>query len=259
MSEVNQVDISFVVDTTASMGTFVNEAKKHMTNILKEMTKAVDIDIRVGVVEYRDHPPEENSFVTKVHRFTPNLDNANKTISKLEIRGGGDGPEAVLDGIIDAVKKLKWRKHSLRLMVLIGDAPPHGYGHGSCNPEWNKRYPTGETVESAAAACEEKCIKLYSIGLINNLKSTFGEMAELTGGSFSTSHSAINEIKDILQKEFENVELDRKVFSAWKENSDLILDDLASELEVSLMQIVESYERLSSREIINEQATVAVA
>lgn len=44
--------------------------------------------------------------------------------------GGGDYPEAVLDGLYDAAKKINWRDTrktpSLRYIFHIADAPPHG-------------------------------------------------------------------------------------------------------------------------------------
>ena len=37
----------------------------------------------------------------------------------------GDIPEAVADGLHDALK-LSWREEATKICVLIADAPPHG-------------------------------------------------------------------------------------------------------------------------------------
>src|SRR5205823_6247405 len=41
--------------------------------------------------------------------------------------GGGDTPESVNQGLYDAVHKIKWSsdKKTLRIIFLVGDAPPH--------------------------------------------------------------------------------------------------------------------------------------
>lgn len=59
-----------------------------------------------------------------------NFSDSKKTIDfleKLQANGGGDPPEAVLDGI-DAVCKLSWsqNKNTLKYVFHIFDAPPHG-------------------------------------------------------------------------------------------------------------------------------------
>lgn len=47
-------------------------------------------------------------------------------INGVSAAGGGDGPEAVLDGLYDSIYKVGWRKDSLRFIFHIADAPPHG-------------------------------------------------------------------------------------------------------------------------------------
>ena len=43
----------------------------------------------------------------------------------LRAKGGGDIPEAVFEGISEAMTHGGWRPNSHRVMILIGDAPPH--------------------------------------------------------------------------------------------------------------------------------------
>jgi len=48
--------------------------------------------------------------------------------------GGGDYPEAALDGLLAAAKQINWRDSkstpSLRYIFHIADAPPHGEEFG---------------------------------------------------------------------------------------------------------------------------------
>ncbi|MBV7327324.1 VWA domain-containing protein [Chloroflexi bacterium TSY] len=156
-SVLQQVDLAFIVDTTASMGPFIQSARQQMTDMLHAVTHAspIPIDLRVGIVEYRDHPPQEHSFVTRTHRFGKDLSLIQQSINKLRPNGGGDVPEAVYDGIAAAGEQLLWRTHSHRLAVLIGDAPPH------------QDCACGITADEATALLEEQRVLLYSVGLTN--------------------------------------------------------------------------------------------
>ena len=53
-----------------------------------------------------------------------------KFINGLNAQGGGDYPEAVLDGLYEAAKAINWRNSwstpILRYIFHIADAPPHG-------------------------------------------------------------------------------------------------------------------------------------
>jgi Mg-chelatase subunit ChlD len=95
--EINAVDLAFVVDTTGSMSGLIAAAQSQMVRMLQELTQAADIQLSLGVVEYRDHPPQDK-MVYRVYQFTNNMKNAQKTINSLQADGGGDTPEAVLDG-----------------------------------------------------------------------------------------------------------------------------------------------------------------
>src|SRR5579884_3334578 len=119
---INQVDLAFVVDTTGSMGHLITAAQNQMVSMLEGLSQAAEIDLCLGVVEYRDHPPQDK-MVYKVYHLTENLQKAQKSIRGLAAQGGGDAPEAVLDGIAAACRELSWYKHSRRLIVLVGDAP----------------------------------------------------------------------------------------------------------------------------------------
>jgi Mg-chelatase subunit ChlD len=88
MDAVNLVDLAFVVDTTGSMGGLIAAAQRHMIRLVEELARAAEVALRVGVVEYRDHPPQ-NRMVTRVHPLTGDLRQAQRTILGLTAEGGG--------------------------------------------------------------------------------------------------------------------------------------------------------------------------
>ena len=94
--------------------------------IASEIIQSEHCSLRIGLIEYRDHPPMENTFVTRVHNFTDNIELARKFISQCTTNGGGDVAESICCGLSDCLNKLEWRDDSVKLAILITDGPPHG-------------------------------------------------------------------------------------------------------------------------------------
>src|SRR5688572_15827975 len=89
---INQFDLAFVVDTTGSMGGLIAAAQRHMIEMIHRLTAAVAVDLQLGIVEYRDHPPQD-SLVYRVYPLTGDLERAKQAINGLHAQGGGDEPE----------------------------------------------------------------------------------------------------------------------------------------------------------------------
>lgn len=85
-------------------------------------------DLRVGIVNYRDHEPQDTTYVTQIHHLTDNIKKTKKFIKNTEAEGGGDFPEAICCGLTDCLTKLKWRDDAVKVVILICDAPPHAMG-----------------------------------------------------------------------------------------------------------------------------------
>jgi Mg-chelatase subunit ChlD len=174
---IGKLDVVFIIDATASMTPFIAEAKQRAADILKKIQDDGDLDIQVGLIAYRDHPPQDYTFVTQV---TPlgDIEKFNASLAELTADGGGDIPEAVLDGI-NELFSLNWRKDSDRVAYLIGDAPPH-------NP-----YPTQLTTEEIVEKLFEHKIELNAHSIANNKQTTeaFKVFVDATGGQISVGQT----------------------------------------------------------------------
>lgn len=184
---VGQVDVAFVVDTTGSMGPFIATARAQIRAIAEEVARTGDLDLRFAVVEYRDHPPEEASYVARPHPFDDG-DGLQRALDGLTPSGGGDAPEAVLDGLI-AAADLQWRATADRLCFLVGDAPPHGYGEGS--DTWPEGCPCRATPNGVIELLNGRRIGLHAVTLTaqESLVRAFRELAEGTGGTLTEAPS----------------------------------------------------------------------
>ena len=247
MSAINEFDLAFIVDTTGSMGGLIQAAQRQMVEMVDRLAAAIDADMHLGLVEYRDHPPQD-TLVYRIYPLTADLQRAKEAIQSLRANGGGDEPEAVLAGIVAACRELAWRPHARRMAVLIGDAPPHGVG---CRGDaFARGCPSGETMESASAKAEEARITLYAVGLRPGCAESFQRLAGLTGGRFypaGDASVAMAEIERILQAEFGQLDYDRRVYRTWLESPQPNTEELAERLGTTPPRVASAVCRLQSR------------
>ncbi len=118
------LDLAFVFDTTGSMG----DELKYLLGEFKGISADIkarfpEVNQRLGLVLYRDFGDE---YLTRMFDFTNSVDEFHRNLSKQSASGGGDTPEAVHKGL-EQVQQLRWRSDAdtVRIVFLIGDAPPH--------------------------------------------------------------------------------------------------------------------------------------
>ena len=142
-----EVDLVLCMDSTGSMGRYIDSVRRMLLPMLRGMIAGFK-DFRIGMVVYRDYPPD--LYITRVTPFTKDFNVFQRNLNAISAWGGGDVPEAIYEAIYDGADKFPWAAES-RLLILVGDAPPH--------PE-----PKGIiTAEMAFAKAAEKEIKLSAI------------------------------------------------------------------------------------------------
>lgn len=226
------IDVLFVVDVTGSMGGFIADAKNRMRDILKSVAEDYDLDLKVAFSFYRDHPTQEPSFVT-VSFDLMSPDKAQEIIDEVTVDGGGDQPEAVLDGIVDGVKGTSWREGSTRTAFLIGDACAHGmvWEEPCCQ--------CGLTWGDAVAAMEENGVVLYAvaIGGLEATMETFGMLATFSGGMLVSADNAMDAILATLKEKSEEIDLGSKVLEML--SKDTSVEDICKILNIDREKVSE--------------------
>ncbi len=267
---LNQVDICFVIDTTGSMSSFIQAAKQHLLNMIGTLAATNGLDWQFGLVEYRDHPPQETSFVKRVYPLTKDVKKMQASINALAAAGGGDAPEAVYDGLEAGCKEMLWRQHSCRLMFLVGDAPPHGYQiekkneFGSYIPvknsgdTWPDGCPCGLTTKKISALAEEMRIVVYAISMTKCefTLGAFSEIAHGTGGYSSESKKiddVLNQINSLLDAEFQNTLFDKMVLGLVEKLGTLDVQELSDQMASTRLQIVSALTRLARRNLLPKE------
>ena len=115
-------DVVFVIDSTGSMGSAIDEAKSVASAMGHEIIGAGG---RVAVVEYRD-TDSTSGFVSRVNlEFTDDADALEGVLQNLHVGGGGDAPEALLSALMLSFDRLQWRDGATKAAVVLTDTTYH--------------------------------------------------------------------------------------------------------------------------------------
>lgn len=168
---VGDLDLVFLVDETGSMGPYIAQVKARLLELVDTLRASpLARSLRLGLVTYRDHPPQETSFVSRSVPLTENIDSIRQAVSSMVASGGGDGPEALTDGLVDLVR-LDWRPNAARVAVLVGDAPPHGVEPGGDG--FPGGCPCGQHWYTQAESCREMGVVVHALGCLPTLRSSY--------------------------------------------------------------------------------------
>lgn len=124
-SPTPRVEVVFCLDTTGSMGGFIEGAKQKIWSISNQIVGGEPTpDLYIGLVGYRDYGDQ---YVTRVHPLDDDLDRVYENLMSFGADGGGDTPEHVNRALYDAVHTISWSEdhETLKLIFLVGDCPPH--------------------------------------------------------------------------------------------------------------------------------------
>ncbi|CAE6474581.1 unnamed protein product [Rhizoctonia solani] len=129
---VKALDVLFLQDFTYSQSPYIEKAKEEIKDVCNRLLSLsngqLEVEnLRFGLIAFRDHPPQDQTFVTKIFDFTTDPNTMASYLGSLTVEGGGDGPEAQCDALHDALNSA-WNEKATKVAVLITDAPPHGLG-----------------------------------------------------------------------------------------------------------------------------------
>lgn len=129
-AEGPDLDLVLALDTTKSMEDDIPFLQEMLIPLLEESTTGFET-FRFGMVLYKDYMEQ---YVTKISPFQDTLAGAQRFLDKIVVRGGRDIPEAVYEALYAGITSFPWEAPS-RIIILIGDAPPHPKPRGSITKE----------------------------------------------------------------------------------------------------------------------------
>ena len=124
------LDLVLCLDTTESMTNDMASLRKELVPLLEEVTRDYGV-LRVGVIYYKDYM---ENFLTKTVPFQAGLGGIQRSLDSIRPFGGRDIPEAVYEALYAAVHEFSWQAEK-RMVILVGDAPPHPRPRGTVTRE----------------------------------------------------------------------------------------------------------------------------
>jgi hypothetical protein len=195
-------EIVFVIDATGSMALCIEEVKNAITAIITKVYPA-QIKCRFGIVAFTDHYGSKGCMTDPLRPTcmyptngvleSSTHEQAIQFINRLKLSGGGgNGGEAVMDGLSQAAL-FEFNPASRRILFLLTDEKPHGdeFGRGS-------EYPRGcpclslenTTWQSILTKLKSKEFDFYIIKLNEQINMTSALFAKFYGQSLSTINLA---------------------------------------------------------------------
>jgi hypothetical protein len=198
------MDVHFLLDTTGSMGDEIDRLKTSIDSIAERLASLPAApDLRLGMTVYRD---EGDAFVTSTFDLTSDVPAFRTALADVVADGGGDYPEALDEGLAEALAGPSWRDpaSTLQFVVLVADAPPQ---IGRQVP-----VPYTDSIRDAVA----RGIKVFPIASSESddqAEAVFRQIAQATGArfvflSYGAGGAATGGSTDIDTTDYEELALD---------------------------------------------------
>ncbi|MBR3044744.1 MAG: VWA domain-containing protein [Oscillospiraceae bacterium] len=167
--QYDKTQVSFILDTTGSMGDEITYLQKDFSAIAEEVAAE---GVTFSVNFYKD---EGDEYVTRCNPFTDDVKEIQRALNKEYADGGGDTPEAVAEILAEVLNSGEWQDDANKIAFLIFDAPPHD---GSAE---------AELIEAAVRQAAKKGIRVVPVVASNAERETelFGRaLAIMTGANY---------------------------------------------------------------------------
>jgi len=201
------LDVLFLLDATGSMGDEIDRLKTTIDSVASRVA-ALDPapDVRFAMTLYRD---ELDAFVTATYDFTGDIGEFKAALREVVADGGGDYPEALEEGLAEALAEPSWRPaaEAVQLVFVVADAPPQ------VGRQLEVTYP--DAIRTAI----ERGIKIFPVASSESddqAEAVFRQMAQATGApfvflSYGAGGAATGGSTDIDSTDYEELALDELV------------------------------------------------
>jgi hypothetical protein len=164
-------DLILVVDSTASMEQWFRPTTQALDSFISSVKQQIgsgerQTPFRVGLLFYRDRKIVPDCDIGYLFHWEAELTADISAVSRAlaganEAKCGSDeAPESVYDALSRAVQDPKWNDGHFKVVLLVGDAPPHP-------PSNKEKNPLGLDVDDITKMSEERNIRFmaFKIGL----------------------------------------------------------------------------------------------
>jgi hypothetical protein len=113
------LDVVLVIDGTGSMKLIIDDVKAKMVQLIQAIHRLVPI-ARVGIVVFggKGEKMEIQPLTLSPQKLKGFLDN-------IKAKGGGEWEEDTYGACQYAIDRMDWKPYAKKVVVLVGDSPPH--------------------------------------------------------------------------------------------------------------------------------------
>ncbi|MBN1483609.1 MAG: VWA domain-containing protein [Chloroflexia bacterium] len=183
LGQSRPVDIVFVLDTTGSMGNYI-EGIKDTAIAFAQTLENRNRDYRLALVTFGDAVRQSYSFTDRVDQFS-------EWMESQIADGGDDNPENPLAAMQEAAG-FSFRSSAQRVFILITDAPAHQYG----DPD-----DGGIVFDDPSLTPEQTVQQLVADGIsVYTVTGNDAEYLQLVGGTGGYTYSIYEDFVDIVDR-----------------------------------------------------------
>ena len=193
------LDLVIAIDSTGSMCGTINTAKANAQDIADRIRSSIP-DSRFALIDFRDFA-DGSPWPTIVRQdLTSDVLAFKSAVNEMVCGGGGDWPEAYIDVVYTAADNISWRGNVARILLIMGDAPPHDANYGTGTGDVD---PYGRTWAGAANEALSRGVKVAMIavgGGVGNstVEQSYQDMANITGGLYRAAPDNATLAQDIV-------------------------------------------------------------
>jgi hypothetical protein len=113
------LDVVLVIDGTGSMNLILDDVKAKMAQLVQSIHRLVPI-ARVGIVVFGGKGEK-----MEVQPLTLSPQKLEDFLAHISAKGGGEWEEDTFGACQYAVQRMDWKPYAKKVIVLVGDSPPH--------------------------------------------------------------------------------------------------------------------------------------
>ena len=113
------LDVVLVIDGTGSMKLIIDDVKAKMAQLVQAIHRLVPI-ARVGIVVFGGKGEKTN-----ILPLTLSPQKMSDFLGNIQAMGGAEWEEDTMGAVETAIDKMDWKPYAKKVVVLVGDSPPH--------------------------------------------------------------------------------------------------------------------------------------
>lgn len=189
----NKIDLVVSFDTTGSMYPVLRQVRQEVEKFVKQMFNEFT-DLRLGIIAHGDYCDAGDPYTIINMELTRDEKRLCEFVKDVKQTWGGDADECYELVLNSAHENMMWRPDADKIMIMIGDASPHGvhYRQNERRLDW----------ENEAKVLAKLGIRVFAVHALSYYRSSskrfYETVAKTTDGIYLTLDQ-FNEIIELIK------------------------------------------------------------